>query len=336
MAFSTRAMVASAKGSAEVLQPAVVDLLWPRRPDDVLVRLRAASLNPADVFFRQLGGYLDNGAPLVLGHDGAGVVEAVGSSVDSVQLGDRVCFCNGGIGGDAGTYAEHAVVPQTQLAKIPDGIDFATAAALPLVAITATEALIERAGVSSGEFVLVHGGAGGTGHLAIQLAKHSGARVATTVSTADKAKRAMALGADCTILYRSEDFVAAGGAFTGGRGFDVALDNIGGETLTRTYAAMAPYGRISTLMGLAADDRETTAYNRNLTIHAVMMLTPMWLGLTEHLARQAAIVRRVLDHVAAGRVRVDIARKFPLCEVANAHLLMEAGGVAGKIVLEMG
>ena len=118
-----------------------MDLAWPGGPGDVLVRLRAAALNPADIFFRQLGGYLDGPAPFVLGHDGMGVVEAVGNAVTAVKPGDRVCFCNGGIGGSMGTYAEAAVVPEFQLAKVPDESDDLTAAALPLVSITCWELL---------------------------------------------------------------------------------------------------------------------------------------------------------------------------------------------------
>ena len=131
-------------------------------------------------FFRQLGGYLSGSQPFVLGHDGMGVVSAVGEGVTAVRPGDRVCFCNGGIGGTMGTYAEAAVVPEWQLAKVPDGVDDHTAAALPLVAITCWESLYDSASVAAGEFVLIHGGAGGTGHVAVQLAALKGARVAAT------------------------------------------------------------------------------------------------------------------------------------------------------------
>ena len=161
--MKAKAVVATAKGGPEVLQLQDVNLPWPGGPHDVLVRLRAAALNPADVFFRQLGGYVDGPNPLVLGHDGMGVVEAVGSAVTMVKPGDRVCFCNGGIGGGLGTYAEAAVVPEWQLALVPEAVDDLTAAALPLVTITCWEALYERTQVQPGECVLIHGGAGGTG-----------------------------------------------------------------------------------------------------------------------------------------------------------------------------
>jgi NADPH2:quinone reductase len=329
-------MVATAKGGPDVLMARELPLAWPAGERDVLVRLEAASVNPADVFFRQLGGYLDSGGPLVLGHDGAGVVEAVGSGVVSVRPGDRVAFCNGGIGGAPGTYAEHAVVPERQLAVVPDGLPFETAAALPLIAITAWEALMERAELLPGETVLVHGGAGGTGHMAIQLARDAGAKVATTVSSTEKVRFVEDLGADRAIRYREEDFVAAARDWSGGRGVAVALDNVGGETLLRTYKAMMPYGRVATLMGIAGDDAETTAYNANLSVLNIMMLMPMWYGLTDRLVAQAGIVQRVLAMVAEGRVRVHVAETFPLSRVGDAHRRLEAGGVTGKIVLVKG
>src|SRR5688572_17185651 len=126
-----KAIVATALGGPEVLERRDVLLSWPRGPKDVLVRLKAAGLNPADGFFRQLGGYLKTDAPLVLGHDGAGIVEAIGAGVTQVRPGDRVCFCNGGIGGDYGTYAEFAVVPEPQLIPVPASVEITEAAALP-------------------------------------------------------------------------------------------------------------------------------------------------------------------------------------------------------------
>ena len=321
-----KAIVATALGGPEVLERRDVPLSWPRGPKDVLVRLKAAGLNPADGFFRQLGGYLKTDAPLVLGHDGAGIVEAIGAGVTQVRPGDRVCFCNGGIGGDYGTYAEFAVVPEPQLIPVPASVEITEAAALPLVGITVLESLQERTDLQPGEHALVHAGAGGTGHIGIQIA-------ATTVSSEAKALLAAELGAERTILYRHEDFVETARAWTDGRGLDVALDNVGAETLQKTFRAMAPYGRVATLMGTPGDDAETTAYNMNLTIHNVMMLTPMWLGLGDRLRRQAELVREAVGWLAEKRLRVVIDRVFPLAETAEAHRHLESGKAVGKIVL---
>src|SRR5882672_8923729 len=155
-----KAIVATGKGGSEVLEPQDVPLPWPAGSGEVLVRLRAAAVNPADVFFRRLGGYVERPGPFILGHDGAGTVEAVGAEVAGVTPGDRVCFCYGGIGAAYGTYAQYAVIPADLLAIIPAEVDFVTAAALPLVFITLAESLHDRADVKAGEFALIHGGAG--------------------------------------------------------------------------------------------------------------------------------------------------------------------------------
>ncbi len=327
--------MARGRGGLEVLEQSTVPLAWPRRRQDVLVRLKAAGLNPADIYFRQLGPYIESAAPLVLGHDGAGVIEAVGSGVRRFEPGEEVCFCNGGIGGAPGTYAEFAVVPEGQLVRKPASVDFLRAAALPLVAITTQEALYARARLRQKERVLIHAGAGGTGQLAIQLARLAGAAVATTVSNSAKAALAVELGAERIINYREEDFVAAALAWTGGAGLDVALDNVGAETLQRTFRAMAPYGRIATLMGTPGDDAQASAYNGNLTLHNVMMLTPMWRGLAGHLRRQAKYVQRAIAWLAEGRLRMRIDRVFPLAEAAAAQQYLESGRTMGKVVLSI-
>jgi NADPH2:quinone reductase len=233
-----------------------------------------------------------------------------------------------------GAYAQAAVVPEAQLAKIPDGVDFATAAALPLVAITAWESLYDRARLEPGEHVLIHAGAGGTGHIAIQLAKLRGAKVAATVSSAEKAEFVRGLGADLIVNYRYEDFVAATQRWSGG-GANVALDNVGADAMQATYRAMAPYGRIVTLMGTPGDDADMTAYNRNLSIINEMMLTPMWFSLTDRLAAQARIVGEALALVSAGSLSPHIGARFPWREAARAHEKLDAGGGTGKIVLDM-
>ncbi len=335
VARTMKAVVATAEGGPEVLALKELPLSWPRGPRDVLVRLKAAALNPADAYFRSAGPYIRSDAPLILGHDGAGVVAAVGRAVRRVKPGDAVAFCSGGIGGDPGTYADHAVVPEGRLVAKPAKVDFQQAAALPLVAITLWESLFERARLKPREHVLIHAGAGGTGHIGIQLARQAGAHVATTVSSPEKAALARKLGAELVIPYRERDFVAAARDWTKGRGLDVALDNVGPEILQRTFAAMAPYGRVVTLMGTPGDTAEGTAYNANLTLHNVMMLTPMWLGLQKRLARQAALVGKAMELLAAGKIHVVIDRSYPLAQAAEAHRRLESGKAMGKIVLTM-
>lgn len=335
MTSRMRAVVAKALGEPEVLELSELPMPVLHGPKNVLVRLKAASINPADAYFRRHGPYLQSKSPLILGHDGAGVVETVGPQVSRFGPGDAVCFCNGGIGGDPGTYAEFAVVPESQLVRKPAEVSFAQAAALPLVSITIWESLYDRARVRRGERVLIHAGAGGTGHIGIQLARLAGARVSTTVSSNAKAALASELGAELTIRYREQDFVALTRKWTRGRGLDVALDNVGAEAMQRTYSAMSPYGRIVTLMGTPGDTEAGTAYNGNLTIHNVMMLTPMWLGLRPRLRRQADRIGKAMALLAEGRLRVVVDRIFPLAEAAAAHRHVESGKALGKVVLEI-
>lgn len=328
-----KAVVAMETGGPGVLKLSEVDLAWPRGPSDVLVELRAAALNPADIFFRQLGGYLSGPDPFVLGHDGMGVVKEVGAAVTGVKPGHRVCFCNGGIGGPMGTYAEAAVVPQWQLARVPDTVDDITAAALPLVAITCWESLYERAVVQPGEHVLIHGAAGGTGHIAVQLAALQGARVAATVSSPEKARIALDLGAELAINYRERDFAEEALSWSGG--LQAAFDNAGAEVMQKTYRAMAPYGRVVTLMGIAPDDADLNAYNLNLTLHNVMMLTPMWKGLTERLKAQALVVGKALQLVAEGKLRLLRSESFALADAGKAQAFLESGKAVGKVTLRI-
>ncbi len=335
MPLEIQAAVMQRVGDPDVLAMKKVSLPWPGRGDQVLVRLRAAGVNPADTFFRALGPYIGDGTDCVLGHDGAGVVEEVGPEVRKVKPGDAVCFCFGGIGGGPGTYATHAVVPEQLLVAKPDNVSFEEAAALPLVFITAWESFAERARVTAEERVLVHAGAGGTGHIAVQVARHLGGRVAATVSSQDKAQAVADLGVERPILYRKEDFVAAAKSWTENRGLDVALDNVGPEAQQRTFEAMATYGRVVTLMGLAEDTPDVTAYNQNLTIHNVMMLTPMWRGMTARLAVQASYAAKGLTLLSEGQIKVRVSETYPLERVAEAHRRLEAGGMTGKIVLTM-
>ena len=335
MALKMKAVVLSATGGPEVLENREVDLPWPASGSDVLVRLTAAALNPADAYFRSFGPYLETGGPCILGHDGAGIVEAVGDEVGTVRPGQRVCFCNGGIGGGFGTYAEYAVVAESQLAAIPDAVDDASAAALPLVLITGWESLYQRARLEAGELVLIHAGAGGTGHIAVQLAALKGARVATTVSTAAKAELVTSLGAERAIAYRDEDFTEAVRDWSGGRGVDVALENLGPGIFRQTIPVVSPYGRLVTLMGTPGDDADETAYVNNLTIHNVMMLTPMILGLQQRLDEQAEIVREGLQLLAEGKLRVEIDSRFEPGDMVAAHRRLDLGKASGKIVIDI-
>jgi NADPH2:quinone reductase len=335
MSFTTHAIVMRAAGGPEVLEYLPLDLAWDPEGAEVLVRLVAAGVNPADTFFRSLGPYIGAAEGCVLGHDGAGIVQEVGRNATGFAPGDRVCFCHGGVGSAAGTYARHAVVPAHCLVDVPDSVALEDAAAIALVFITGWEAIVERAGVGPGDLVLIHAGAGGTGQMATQIARAMGARVATTVSSAVKAELSLAAGAERAIRYKDEDFAAAVMDWSAGEGVRVVLDNIGGDGFLESLRVLQSYGHIVTLMGMPGDLPDGTAYNGNLTIHNVMMLTPIWKGLRTHLIRQAAILQKAMDYLAGGKVFVRIQERFPLVKAADAHRLLESAGGSGKIVLNM-
>jgi NADPH2:quinone reductase len=333
MTFTTQAIVMRAAGGPEVLEYRALDLNWDPEGAEVLVRLVAAGVNPADTFFRSLGPYIGTAEGCVLGHDGAGIVQAIGRGASGFAPGDRVCFCHGGVGGAAGTYAYHAVVPADCLVRVPDSVALEDAAAIALVFITGWEAMVERARVGPGDLVLIHGGAGGTGQMATQIARAAGARVATTVSSAAKAGLSLAAGAERTIFYKEEDFVGAVMDWSGGEGVRAVLDNIGGDGFLNSLRVLQPYGHIVTLMGTPGDLPDGTAYNGNVTIHNLMMLTPMWKGLRPHLIRQAAILQRAMSWLAEGNVFVRIQDRFPLAQAKEAHQSLESAGGSGKIIL---
>lgn len=303
-------------------------------PHDLLVRLHAAGVNPVDAKLRNRGSYFPGKMPCILGLDGAGVVEAVGVLVKRFKAGDAVFFLNGGIGDAPGNYAEYARVHEDFVAYKPASISMVAAAAIPLVFITAWEAFFDRAELAPGQSVLVHGGAGGVGHVAIQIAKYYGASVAATVSGAEKVKFIETLGADLAIDYRKQDFVQAVLDWTVGHGVDVVLDTVGGETFCRSFAAIRFYGRLVTLLDPSCSSMKE-ARTRNLNIGYELMLTPMLYGLHAQRLAQRAMLEAASQMIDEGRLEIRVAHVFPL-EAANAaHAMIESGHTAGKIVLEI-
>ena len=323
-------------GGPDVLS--LVDLPAPeiRSPTEVLVRLEAAGVNPVDTKIRARGTLVPETLTAVLGCDGAGVVEAVGDAVSRFAPGDAVWFCHGGLGGPHGNYAEYIVVDEGVAQPRPRSLDAIHAAAAPLVLITAWEALYDRARLHQGQTVLVHAGAGGVGHVAIQLAQLAGARVATTVSDRDKAEFVHQLGAECAINYKEESLLEALSDWTGGRGVDVAFDTVGPEVFGQTIPAMAVYGDLVTILDPGPNLDLKEARNRNLRIALELMLTPQLRHLPDALAYQGSILRRCGDLFDDARLRVHVAETFPLERAADAHRRLEQGGAKGKLVLAMG
>ena len=204
---------------------------------------------------------------------------------------------------------------------------------MPLVALTAWEGLFDRVGLRSGERVLIHAGAGGVGHVAIQLAQQAGARVITTVSDEAKAAWVRELGAEAVVRYRDEDFVEAVHRWTDGAGVDVVLDTVGGDVCARSLHALTTYGRLVSILALPEGLDLKNARLHNHVLVQELMLSPMVLGRDDLRLHQTGILAECARRMAAGTLQVRVQETFPLDEAAEAHRRLEAGGLTGKLVL---
>ena len=329
-----KAILMPEAGLCSVLTPAEIDQPAISSSTAIKVKLHAAGVNPIDTKLRGRGIFYEDGLPAVLGCDGAGEVIEIGNEVDRFKLGDKVWFCHGGLGGDQGNYAEYQVVEQDIARKMPDSIDYTSAAAAPLVLITAWEALFDRARLQSGQTILIHAGAGGVGHVAIQLAKIHGARVLTTVSSDEKAKFVKSLGADETINYKTENLVDRVNELTNNQGADVVFDTVGPEVFKQSIPCTAHYGDIVTILDPGTVDFKE-ARNRNIRFSFTLMLTPMLRDLPKARAHQGEILDQCTQWIDQGKLDIKVGQQLPLEQAAQAHELIESGHTTGKIVLTM-
>ena len=336
-----QAVVIEKSGDSSVLKYQAIDAPEMCAADEVLVKVMAAGVNPVDTKLRSHGMFFDDAYPAILGCDGAGYIEKVGQDVEHLQVGDAVYYCYGGLGqrsaaGDAvGNYAEYAVVKAAFVAQKPACLDFDSAAAAPLVLITAWEALFDRARLQSGQKVLIHAGAGGVGHVAIQLAKLAGAEVATTVSSDKKAAFVQELGADKIIDYKKEDVAQSLLDWTDGKGVDIALDTVGGDALKQLVPAMGLYADLVSLLQFPQDLDWKTLRVKNVRLSQALMLTPMLQSshaLGEH---HAAILEQCAQFFDEKKLLVYVDETLPLAQAKLAHETIEAGHQTGKIVLQM-
>ncbi|MDN4161298.1 NAD(P)H-quinone oxidoreductase [Nocardioides abyssi] len=322
-----RAVIADGAGGPEVLSVQEVPDVEPG-PGEVAIAVAATAVNRADLLQRQGFYPPPAGASEVIGLECSGIVAAVGEGVEQWSVGDEVCALLAG-----GGYASRVVVPAGQVMPVPDGMDLVTAAAVPEVACTVWSNLFMVAGLRPDETLLVHGGAGGIGTFAIQLAKATGARVLTTSGTAEKLAYCRDLGADVAISYRDEDFVEAVRAATDGVGADVVLDNMGAKYLDRNVDALAPEGRL-VVIGMQGGTKAELDLGKLLGKRGAVIATSLR---SRPVEGKSAICASVVEHVwpllADGTVRVVVHDTMPLEDVARAHELMTSGEHSGKIVL---
>jgi NADPH:quinone reductase len=329
-----KAILMTATGNTNVLQ--VADIPEPQisSPTQIKVKIAAAGVNPVDTKVRKNGLFYDQQLPAVLGCDGAGMVIETGASVRKFKPGDKVWFCHGGLGREQGNYAEYNVLDERWASLMPSALTFNQAAALPLVLITAWGGLYDRGGLHEGQTILIHAGAGGVGHVAIQLAKLKGARVITTVSSEEKASFVKALGADEVLFYTRDDLVSSVLNLTNGKGADLVFDTVGPAVVKESIMATAHFGRIVTLLGLDNFDL-TEARMRNLLIGFELMLTPMLRDLDHDRDKHVQILDECKTLIEKGLLKPHIAKELNFLHAAEAHNLIEAGHTAGKIVLTM-
>jgi len=286
----------------------------------VLINIKASSINPVDAQIR-MGHYQEfTPLPFNLGFDGAGIVEGVGEGVTDFGLGDRVYFVPPILNGQ-GTYADFCVVDANLVAPIPNGYSYIEAAALSLPGSAAWEALIDRGRLKANETVLIHAGAGGVGHIAIQIAKDIGAKVITTAMKHNHQKL-IALGADIVLDYQDDECNSALINAVGG-GVDLVLDTIAGNTIENSAQVLVPYGRIVSLADYCPPQNLVALWPKNAEIHLVFM-TPS----AQRLNKLNALVER-------GKLKVVIDKVFPLEQVVQAHEYLANRGRFGKTVLSM-
>ncbi|MGW1536054.1 NADP-dependent oxidoreductase [Streptomyces aureus] len=306
-----RAIGQTVLGGPEVLKEITLERPSPR-PNEILVRVRAAGVNPTDWKHRATGGFLGE-PPFVLGWDVSGVVEATGIGVATFRPGDEV-FGMLPYPFGHGSHAEYVTGPARAFTRKPAAIDHVQAAALPLVSLTAWQALTEQAGVRPGQRVLIHAAAGGVGHVAVQIAKSLGAHVIGTAS-AGKHDFLRSIGVDEPVDYTSVDFAEAV------RDVDVVLDTIGGETGLRSLRVLRPGGVVVSILPVGSDAFYEEA--ERLGVRAVRMLVD-----ADRTGMEA-----VADLVEKGALRATVARTFPLADAAEAHALGDTGRTTGKLVL---
>jgi NADPH:quinone reductase len=300
--------------------------------NQVLVRIAASGVNPLDTKIRAgKSPHAKQPLPAVPGVDMAGTVEEVGSDVTAFRPGDEVYGMVGGVGGHQGTLAELVAVDVDLLARKPKNLSMRQAAALPLSVITAWEGLVDRAKVHAGQEVLVHAGAGGVGHVAVQIARAFGAKVFATVSE-EKKKVVEGFGA-IPIDYRSltvEEYVSA---FTGGKGFDVVYDTVGGATIDASFAAVKRYtGHVLSCLGWSSHSLAPLSF-RGATYSGVFTLLPLITG--EGRAHHGEILARAAELAEAGKLTPFLnEQRFSTGEIAAAHALVESGAF-GKVVVEI-
>jgi putative PIG3 family NAD(P)H quinone oxidoreductase len=312
-------------------------LIWQQVPDvraghgEVLIAVHAAGVNRADLLQADGKYPPPPGASQILGLEVSGVIADIGDGVSNLSVGQPVCALLAG-----GGYAEYVAVPAQQVMPVPDGVSLEEAAGLPEVACTVWSNLVMTGRILPGEFLLVHGGAGGIGTHAIQVAKALGAVVAATAGSAAKLDLCGALGADVVISHRDEDFVERVHTATGGGGADLILDVMGAAYLERNLAALAVDGRLVIIGmqgGVRAELNIGTLIGKRLKVIGTALRSRPVEGPHGKAAIVGAVVEAVWPMISNGQVRPVVGARFPITQAVEAHRALAAGETIGKVLL---
>jgi NADPH:quinone reductase len=315
-----RAMVIPEFGSPDLFEARDVERPEPG-PGEVLVRVIAAGTNPVDAKFRSSGDAMGLETPIILGLDVSGVVEEVGPGVTDLAPGDEVYYTPEVSGPRSNaSYAEHNVAPADIVAKKPASLSHEEAAAVPLAGGTAYEAIVRRLAMRVGETILIHGGAGGVGSFAVQIAKASGARVLASAGTHNQ-DTLRELGVDVPIDYTSEDVFEVALDDTAGAGVDAVFDTVGGDLIARSIQATRVFGRLASIISLQGD--LTPGYRLNQTFNGVFLL------------RERARLDEMTRLIERRQMRPLVDEVLPLDQVGKAHERLESGHGRGKVVLRV-
>ena len=329
-----KAILIKKVGSPDVLE--IQDIPKPKikNTSDVLVKIKAAGINPIDTKLRA-GLYPLNNFPAVLGCDGAGIIEDIGTKVTKFKIGDPVYYFHGGIDGIQGNYTEYKVLNQRFIANKPKSINFYEAAATPLAAITAWEALYIHGKLTKDKSIYINASAGGVGHIAVQLAKQKKAKVFASVSSREKAKFVRGLGADYILDYKKQNIPDEILKLTNNRGVDIALDSVGGSEIEKIIPAISHYGKIITLLQPNNKIDWSIARFRNINLSFEVMLSPLLFNLRNKQINQTKILAKCSELIDNNNLKIYVSSVLPLKSAIEAHKKIQNGHTLGKIVLEI-
>ncbi|MEY3038415.1 MAG: hypothetical protein RL143_982 [Pseudomonadota bacterium] len=325
MGEMTKAIRIQKNGGPDEMKLVDVDLP-PLGAKDVLVRHEAVGLNYIDVYFRT--GLYPQEMPGKLGMEGAGVVEAIGSDVTYVKVGDRVAYA----GQPIGAYAVKRVMPQDTLVVLPDSISFEQGAAMMLQGLTVQYLLNDSYTVKAGDTVLLHAAAGGVGLIAVQWLKALGARVIGTVGNAEKAELAKSYGCDETIIYTSEDFVARTRELTNGKGVNAVYDSIGKDTFMGSLDCLAPRGTMVTF-GNATGAVPAFEVGMLAAKGSLKVTRPTLMTYVHDRPMLEEMAKDLFARVTSGQVKIEINQRYPLADVSKAHTDLESRKTTGSTIL---